>query len=89
MSRVQPDTAKVGWELYICVGSGLTFTTTNLLGKDFMKKHYSPKDIYLAQKMLRDKINSIPKKHKAKFSQDLLTLIDKAHDDDYESFNIE
>ena len=54
-----------------------------------MRKHYSPKDLYLAQKMLRDKINSIPKENKAKFSQDLLTLIDKAHDEDYQSFNFE
>ena len=53
-----------------------------------MRKHYSPKDLYLAQKMLRDKINSIPKKHKSKFSADLVKLIDKAHEDDYENFEI-
>lgn len=54
-----------------------------------MKKHYSPKDLYLAQKMLREKINSIPKQNKEKFSRDLIILIDKAHEDNYENFNFD
>lgn len=50
---------------------------------------YSPKDLILAQRMVRDKINSIPKKNKQKFSVDLLKLIEKAHEGDYENFNFD
>lgn len=38
---------------------------------------------YLAQKSLRESINSIPKKNKQKFYSDLLDLIERAHGDDY------
>lgn len=54
-----------------------------------MKKHFSPRQLYLAQKMLQQEINSIPKKNKEKFSNDLLKLVEKAHEDDYENFYFE
>lgn len=50
---------------------------------------YSPRDIYLAQKELKNKINSIPKKNKQKFAVDLLKLIEYAQKDDYENFNLD
>lgn len=48
---------------------------------------YSPKDLFLAQRQLRDKINSIPKHNKQKFAVDLVKLIEYAQKDDYDDFN--
>ena len=53
-----------------------------------MRNRISPNQLYQAQKMLRDKIKTIPKENKQKFSLDLLKLIDKAHEDDYDKFQI-
>lgn len=47
---------------------------------------YSAKDFYLAQKQLRQSIQSIPKKNREKFSLDLIKLIDLAHGDNYEDY---
>lgn len=49
----------------------------------------SPKDLYLAQKQLKDSIKRIPKKNKQKFAVDLIKLIDFAQKDDYENFIFE
>ena len=43
---------------------------------------------FLAQKRLKESINSIPKKNKAKFYTDLLDLIELAHGDNYEDYSI-
>lgn len=50
---------------------------------------YSPKDLFLAQRQLSDKIKSIPKKNKKKFAVDLIKLIEYAQKDDYDNFNLE
>lgn len=50
---------------------------------------YSPKDLFVSQHTLSDKINSIPKKNKQKFAVDLLKLIEYAQKDDYENYNLE
>ena len=39
------------------------------------------------KKQLEERIKNIPAKNKHKFSVDLLRLIDKAYEGDYESFN--
>lgn len=49
----------------------------------------TPRDLYLAQKRVKASIKSIPKKNKQKFAVDLLKLIEKAHEADYENFNFE
>ena len=52
-----------------------------------MRKKQSKNSMYLMRNALSDSIKSIPKKNKQKFGEDLLTLIDKAHEDDYKDFS--
>lgn len=52
-----------------------------------MNKQYSASDLIFYKRMLRDKIYFIPKKNKRKFCFDLLKLIDKAYEDNYENFD--
>lgn len=40
------------------------------------------------RKEIQKKINSIPKKNRVKFQADLLKLIEIAHEEDYEDFEI-
>lgn len=49
----------------------------------------TPRDLYLAQKRVKHSIKTIPKKNKHKFAVDLLKLIEKAHEGNYENFNFE
>lgn len=51
-----------------------------------MKKIQSKNSMFLLKKQLEQNIKSIPLKNKQKFGVDLLKLIDKAHEEDYESF---
>ena len=45
-------------------------------------------NLFIARKMLTDRITSIPKENKSKFFNDLLKLVEEAHTGGYESVYI-
>lgn len=53
-----------------------------------MTDYVSPRQMYLAQKRLKDEMKKIPKKNKRKFSVDLIKLISLAQQDDYDNYNL-
>lgn len=53
---------------------------------DYMR--ISQNKLWIFRQELNNSIRTIPKKNREKFQFDLLTLISKAHEDDYENFQI-
>lgn len=53
-----------------------------------MRRKPDVNDLYCLRYQISQSLRTIPKKNKSKFAMDLLTLIEKAHKEDYESFEL-